>query len=135
MKTSMKVMAAVIALTIGIVGSAFAQSQEVTGKTSRDVAVLKSEINRLQTVIESLDQRITTLSDTLATVEAHLADAEADGRLAPETSQSPAANCGEREHGSVFIGKPVECYYGYRIYQCFNGEIRTIGGECEAATH
>lgn len=135
MKTTIRTVAAVIVLTIAIAGSALAQSQEVTGKTSRDVVVLKSEIGRLQKVIESLDQRITTLSDTLATVEAHLANAQADGRLTPATSLSPAANCGEREHGSVFVGKPVECYYGYRIYQCMNGEIRTIGGECEAATH
>jgi uncharacterized small protein (DUF1192 family) len=131
-KKSRRVVAAVIALTAGIAGGALAQSEEETAKVNHDVAVLKSEINRLQQVIGSLDQRIGTLSDTLAAVEARLAETE--GRPAPAAASPPAADCGAREHGSVFVGKPVECYYGYRIYQCWNGEIRMVGGECEAAT-
>ncbi len=125
-------MAAVIALTAGMAGGALAQSEEAPGKTSHDVAVLKSEINRLQQVIGSLDQQIGTLGDTLAAVEARLAETE--GRLAPSAPLPSSADCGAREHGSVFVGKPLGCYYGYWIYQCWNGEIRMLGGECEAAT-
>jgi hypothetical protein len=125
MKMPLRTAVVVIALTTGIVGGALAQSEETTGRTNRDAAELSSEIDRMQSVIDSLHQRIGTLSDTLATVEARLAEAE--GRLAP------AADCGERKHGGVFIGKPVECYYGYLIYQCWNGTIRKVGGECQPA--
>lgn len=125
MKNPMRAVVAVIALAMGIAGGALAQSEETTGKANRDATELSSEIDRLRNVIESLHQQIGTLSASLATVEARLAEAE--GRLAP------AADCGEWKHGGVFVGKPVECYYGYLIYQCWSGTIRTLGGECEPA--
>jgi outer membrane murein-binding lipoprotein Lpp len=117
---------AAIMVTAAVAGGAPAQSEDVIGKTNRNAAELKSEIDTLQNVIESLHQRTDTLSDTLAAVEARLAEAE--GRL------TPAADCGEQKHGSVFVGTPVECYYGYLIYQCWNGAIRMVGGECRPAT-
>lgn len=133
MKANITTLAAGMALAITLAGGAMAQLREAANETSRDVGVLKSEVNRLQEIIRSLDRRINKLNDALADVEERLEDAQADGRLAPAKSPPAAANCGKHKHGSVFTGKPVECYYGYRIYQCMNGKISVVGGECEAA--
>ena len=133
MKSNMTTLAAGMALAIALADGAVAQSQEAANETSRDVGVLKSEINRLQEAIRSLERRINKLNDALADVEERLEEAQAEGRLAPAKAPPGAARCGKHKHGSVFTGKPVECYYGYRIYQCMNGKIKVVGGECEAA--
>jgi hypothetical protein len=106
------------------------RSEDAPARASGHVAEVKSEVERLEKIIESLNRRIETLDDALSALEARLADSE---RPAEPATPLPMADCGTRGHGSVFVGKPVECYYGYRIYPCWNGKIKTVGGECEAA--
>jgi hypothetical protein len=129
-KLAGRVLLAIGVLTTGVVSGLPVRSEDALAGTSGHVAEARSEIDRLGKIIESLNRRIETLDDALSALEARLADGE---RPAEPAAPLPMADCGAQEHGSVFVGKPVECYYGYRIHPCWNGEIKTVGGECEAA--
>lgn len=107
MKAAGRVWLAIGVLTIGVVSGVPVRSEDGPAQTSGHVAEVKSEIDRPEKIIESLNRRIETLDDALSALEARPADSE---RPAEPAAPLPMADCGDRD-----------------------GEIRTVGGECEAA--
>jgi uncharacterized protein YlxW (UPF0749 family) len=106
-KAAGRVWLAIGVLTIGVVSRIPVRSEDALAGTSGHVAEARSEIDRLEKIIESLNRRIAGLDDALSALEARLADSE---RSAEPAAPLPMADCGDRD-----------------------GEIRTVGGECEAA--